>query len=73
MFEPINRVERLMQAAAADPKQIPGFYAALLEAEFFVLTGSLRMATPLSSCEGSRISWLTSSARDARNAKSRGQ
>ena len=38
MFEPINRVERLMQAAAADPKQIPGFYAALLEAELFVLT-----------------------------------
>src|SRR6516165_1600642 len=38
MFKPINRVERLMQAAAADPKQIPGFYAALLEAELFVLT-----------------------------------
>ena len=38
MFEPINRVERLMQAAAADPKQIPAFYAALLDAELFVLT-----------------------------------
>ena len=38
MFEPINRVERLMQAAATDPKQIPEFYAALLEAELFVLT-----------------------------------
>jgi SseB protein N-terminal domain len=33
-----NRVERLIQAAAADPKQIPGFYAALIEAELFVLT-----------------------------------
>ena len=38
MFEPIDRVERLMQAAAADPKQIPAFYAALLDAELFVPT-----------------------------------
>jgi hypothetical protein len=38
MFEPMNRLERLMQAAVADPKEIPGFYAALLDAELFVLT-----------------------------------
>jgi hypothetical protein len=38
MFDPVNRIERLMQAAAADPKEVPKFYRALLDAELFVLT-----------------------------------
>jgi hypothetical protein len=38
MFEPQNRLEKLMQAAASDPKQIPKFYRALIESELYVLT-----------------------------------
>jgi hypothetical protein len=38
MFEAVNRLERLMQAAAADPTKIPDFYRALLVSELYILT-----------------------------------
>jgi SseB protein N-terminal domain len=37
MFEPVNRLETLMQAAAADPAKIPDFYRGLLESELYIL------------------------------------
>jgi hypothetical protein len=38
MFEPVNPLEMLMQAAAANPAKIPDFYRALLESELYILT-----------------------------------
>ena len=38
MFEAVNRLEKLMQAAAADPTKIPDFYRALLVSELYILT-----------------------------------
>jgi hypothetical protein len=38
MFEPVNRLEKLMQAAASDAKNIPAFYRALLDSELYILT-----------------------------------
>src|SRR5580693_6233498 len=38
MFEPVNPLETLMQAAAANPAKIPDFYRALLESELYILT-----------------------------------
>ena len=38
MFEPMNPLETLMQAAASDPAKIPDFYRALLDSEIFILT-----------------------------------
>jgi hypothetical protein len=38
MFEPLNPLETLMQAAAANPAKIPDFYRALLESELYILT-----------------------------------
>ncbi len=38
MFDPVNSLETLMQAAAADPAKIPDFYRALLESELYILT-----------------------------------
>ena len=38
MFEPINPLETLMQAAAVDPRKIPDFYRALLDSELYILT-----------------------------------
>src|SRR5271165_6444029 len=38
MFEPVNPLETLMQAAAANPAKIPDFYGALLESELYILT-----------------------------------
>ena len=43
MFEPINPLETLMQAAAADPKKIPDFYRALLESELYILTPEAKL------------------------------
>lgn len=37
MFEPVNRLEKLMQAASSNPKKIPDFYRALLDSELFIL------------------------------------
>jgi SseB protein N-terminal domain len=38
MFEPVNMLETLMQAAAADPAKSPDFYRALLQSELYILT-----------------------------------
>jgi hypothetical protein len=38
MFEPANKLEALMQAAAKDPKAAPDFYKALLESQIYILT-----------------------------------
>ena len=38
MFEPKNKLETLMQAAAKDPGVIPAFYKTLLETEIYILT-----------------------------------
>ena len=38
MFEPVNPLETLMQAAAADPAKNPDFYRALLQSELYILT-----------------------------------
>jgi hypothetical protein len=38
MFEPVNPLETLMQAAADNPAKIPDFYRALLESELYILT-----------------------------------
>ena len=38
MFEPTNPLEKLMQAAAGDPSQIPEFYRALLDSELYIVT-----------------------------------
>jgi hypothetical protein len=37
MFEPFNRLERLMQSAASNPAKIPDFYRALLDSELYIL------------------------------------
>jgi hypothetical protein len=37
LFEPVNRLEKLMQAASSNPKKIPDFYRALLDSELFIL------------------------------------
>jgi hypothetical protein len=44
MFEPVNPLETLMQAAAANPAKIPDFYRALLESELYILTPEAEMA-----------------------------
>ena len=38
MFEPMNPLETLMQAASGDPAKIPDFYRALLDSEIYILT-----------------------------------
>lgn len=38
MFEPVNPLETLMLAAAADPAKNPDFYRALLRSELYILT-----------------------------------
>ena len=38
MFEPLNPLESLMQAAVADATKIPDFYRLLLESELYILT-----------------------------------
>jgi hypothetical protein len=38
MFEPVNPLEALMQAASADPAKTPEFYRALLQSELYILT-----------------------------------
>lgn len=38
MFEPVNDLEALMQAAVKDPHRIPAFYKTLLETEIYILT-----------------------------------
>lgn len=38
MFEPVNPLETLMQAAATNPAKILDFYRALLESELYILT-----------------------------------
>lgn len=38
MFEPKNKLESLMQAAAKDPSVVPAFYKTLLETEIYILT-----------------------------------
>ena len=38
MFDPMNPLETLMQAAAGDPAKIPEFYRALLDSEIYILT-----------------------------------
>ena len=38
MFEPKNKLETLMQAAAKDTGVIPAFYKTLLETEIYILT-----------------------------------
>jgi hypothetical protein len=43
MFEPVNPLETLMQAAAANPAKIPDFYRALLESELYILTPEAEM------------------------------
>jgi hypothetical protein len=43
MFEPINPLEALMQAAAADAKRIPDFYRALLDSEIYILTPEAKL------------------------------
>ena len=44
MFEPVNRLEKLMQAAASDAKNIPAFYRALLDSELYILTREAEVA-----------------------------
>ena len=43
MFEPVNKLETLMQAAAKDPGVIPEFYKTLLESEIYILTPDAKM------------------------------
>jgi hypothetical protein len=38
MFEPVNPLETLMQAAVTNPAKILDFYRALLESELYILT-----------------------------------
>ena len=38
MFEPVNPLETLMQAAVTNPGKILDFYRALLESELYILT-----------------------------------
>ena len=38
MFEPVNRLEKLMQAAVSVAKNIPAFYRDLLDSEIYILT-----------------------------------
>jgi hypothetical protein len=38
MFEPQNKLEALLQAAATDQKAVPAFYQALLDSEIYILT-----------------------------------
>jgi len=38
VFEPQNKLEALLQAAAKDPKAAPAFYQALLDSEIYILT-----------------------------------
>ncbi len=44
MFEPVNPLETLMQAAAANPAKIPDFYRALLESELYILAPEAEVA-----------------------------
>jgi hypothetical protein len=44
MFEPANRLETLMQAAAADPSKTRDFYRALLDSDLFILTPEAEVA-----------------------------
>jgi SseB protein N-terminal domain len=43
VFEPQNRLEALMQAAARDPDAVSAFYRALLETEIYILTPEARV------------------------------
>jgi len=43
MFEPVNPLEALMQAAASDPTKIPDFYRELLESEIYILTPEAKL------------------------------
>lgn len=43
MFEPVNPLETLMQAAAANPAKIADFYRALLESELYILTPEAKL------------------------------
>ena len=43
MFEPVNPLETLMQAAAADPAKIPDFYRALLESDLYILAPETKL------------------------------
>ena len=43
MFEPENKLETLMQAAAKDPAVVPEFYKTLLESEIYILTPEAKM------------------------------
>ena len=43
MFEPLNPLEAMMQAASADPKKISDFYYLLLESELYLLAPETKM------------------------------
>ena len=43
MFEPENKLEKLMQAAVKDPGVVPEFYRALLETEIYILTPEAKL------------------------------
>ncbi len=43
MFEPENKLEKLMQAAVKDPCVVPEFYRALLETEIYILTPEAKL------------------------------
>ena len=43
MFEPINPLETLMQAAAANPAKIHEFYRALLDSELYILAPETKL------------------------------
>ena len=45
MFEPQNALEELMQSAAKDPAVAPEFYKALLQAQIYIITPEIPMAT----------------------------
>jgi SseB protein N-terminal domain len=38
VFKPVNRLEKLMHAAARDPKKAPDFYKELVDSELYILT-----------------------------------
>ena len=44
MFKPVNRLEKLMQAAAGDPKKARDFYRELVDSELYILTPDAAVA-----------------------------
>jgi hypothetical protein len=44
VFKPVNRLEKLMQAAAGDPKKARDFYRALVDSELYILTPDATVA-----------------------------